>query len=42
MSAASRGNTPRREYFDSDVIDGMSREEIAANIDAITRSMKSW
>jgi len=42
MSASSRGNTPKREYFDSDTIDGMSREEIAANLAAITRSMKSW
>lgn len=42
MSAASRGSTPKREYFDSDTIDGMSREEIASNLDAITRSMKSW
>jgi len=42
MSASSRGNTPKREYYDSDTIDGMSRDEIAANLDAITRSMKSW
>lgn len=42
MSASSRGSTPKREYFDSDTIDGMSREEIAANLDAITKSMKNW
>ena len=42
VSTSSRGSTPKREYFDSATIDGMSREEIAANLDAITRSMKSW
>jgi len=42
VSAASRGNTPKREFFDPDAVDGMSREEISANLDAITKSMKNW
>jgi hypothetical protein len=39
-SVRSTGGTPKKDIYTSEEIDHMSREEIAANLDAVTRSLE--
>lgn len=41
-SVASKGVTPKKDFYTSDEVDHMNRDEINANLEVITRSMKRW
>ena len=41
-SVASKGGTPKKDFFTSDEVDHMTRDEVKANLAAITASMTKW
>lgn len=41
-SVASKGGTPKKDFYTSAEVDHMTRDEISENLEVITKSMKKW